>query len=666
MKNLTWICASFLLLLTVFGGCHNKDTERSREKERQALINIDESLGVVSPRAKGMIEQFLSTAPDSISYYEGYARYGKYYYFFAPDSFIPLIDKVEHFATQQPSSERLNTLLAYIYNCRGIYYHTFHQHPDEVITTYQRAYNCLSHSDSKGQMPRVCANLGDAYLFKNQLPQAAVWYRRALFLVDSLNLPSKENITLYLGLARIYQQLNDFDLSLKYYRQTERHFKDMSVDMQCYFLNNYGNYYYYAKDYAASLKKFLALKDYLEKLGRTTTSDMYVCKLNLADVYLNLNEVDTSEKYLDETEPLIKAQGDAAALYYMNTIRIGQAVKRKNTKAVEAILASEHDTAVVEFSLRQIRNRYIRQYAELAGDYRLAYKNLSDDIRQDDSLEHRRSNMRASEIMERFRQDTLQLHHQLAIKEKDADILKANNRVLFAVGSVLVIVLLFILWVMRVRRKREEDKASIMQWRLNSARNRISPHFVFNLLNSKMLKTDKEEADDLMELARLIRANLDLACRLTATLREELDFVSRYVELERSTIEDPLDFSVNISKEVDVDSVQIPSMFVQILVENCIAHGLKGWRGDKRITICAEHVADTTRIRVGDNGHGFDIRSVGKKRTGLSIISQTIAVVNERNKGMRMTFDLHNIVEGDKAIGCEATLVLPDGIKLEF
>ena len=116
MKNLTWICASILLLLTVFGSCHNKDTERSREKERQALINIDESLGVVSPRAKGMIEQFLSTAPDSISYYECYARYGKYYYFFAPDSFIPLIDKVERFATQQPSSERLNTLLAYIYN----------------------------------------------------------------------------------------------------------------------------------------------------------------------------------------------------------------------------------------------------------------------------------------------------------------------------------------------------------------------------------------------------------------------------------------------------------------------------------------------------------------------------------------------------------------------
>ena len=61
----------------------------------------------------------------------------------------------------------------------------------------------------------ICANVGDAYLAQNQLPEAAQWYRRALFLVDSLNLPKKENITLYLGLATIYLQLNDFDTSLQ-------------------------------------------------------------------------------------------------------------------------------------------------------------------------------------------------------------------------------------------------------------------------------------------------------------------------------------------------------------------------------------------------------------------------------------------------------------------
>ena len=62
-----------------------------------------------------------------------------------------------------------------------------------------------------------------------------------------------------------------------------------SLNLQAYFLNNYGNYYYYTKDYQTSLKKFLMLKKLLEKHDKRETFSMYLCKLNLADVYLNLN-----------------------------------------------------------------------------------------------------------------------------------------------------------------------------------------------------------------------------------------------------------------------------------------------------------------------------------------------------------------------------------------
>jgi tetratricopeptide (TPR) repeat protein len=665
MKKESGICA-LLILLSFFWGCQKNGTEGNQNESQQTLACIDDSLEAMSPGAKIMAERFIASAPDSTTYYEGYARLARFYYFSASDSFLPMLNRAERFARNQPSSERLNTLLAYIYNCQGVYYHNHHRSPNEVISLYRHAYDCLRQSNAKEQMPKVCANLGDAYMFVNRLSEAASWYRRALFLVDSLSLPQKENVTIYMGLASIYQQLNDFDTALKYYRQTEQHFQDMSPGMQAYFLNNYGNYYYYVKDYKTSLKKFLALKAFLESQGRTSTFDMYICKLNLADIYLNTGELDLSERYLDEVEPLIKVQGDATAIYYMNTIRIGLAVKQKNAKAVADILASEHDTGVIEFPMRQIRNRYIRQYAEHEGNFRMAYRNLVDDIRQDDSLEHNRSNMRASEIMERFRQDTLQLHHQLVLEKKNADILEANNRALMAIGGMLIIAFSFILWTMRNRRKREKDKISIMRWRLNSARNRISPHFVFNLLNSKMLKTDEHEADELMELSQLIRANLDLTCRQAVTLREELDFVSKYVELERSTLDDKLDFTVTVNPQVDIDSVQIPSMFVQILVENCFAHGLRGWKGEKRITIHADHDSDATHIRVCDNGQGFDIRSMGKKRTGLTIISQTLAVVNERNKRRHMAFSVHNKTKDGKTIGCEATIVVPDGIELDF
>lgn len=64
-----------------------------------------------------------------------------------------------------------------------------------------------------------------------------------------------------------------------------------------------------------------------------------------------------------------------------------------------------------------------------------------------------------------------------------------------------------------------------------------------------------------------------------------------------------------------------------------------------------------------DNGPGFDIRSVGKKRTGLNVICQTIAVLNERNRD-KMKFSVRNIEEQGAVRGCMATIVIPDGIKL--
>ena len=50
-------------------------------------------------------------------------------------------------------------------------------------------------------------------------------------------------------LGRIYLLLEDYEATVKCYQQTEKYFSDLSLNLQAYFLNNYGNYYYYTKDY---------------------------------------------------------------------------------------------------------------------------------------------------------------------------------------------------------------------------------------------------------------------------------------------------------------------------------------------------------------------------------------------------------------------------------
>lgn len=659
-KNLILFC----LLVGLIVACQRPSNTQKTEEELKALSCIDDSVEALSPHAFRMIEKGMKSAQDSLAYYEYYIRKAKVYELSTtPDSSVPIVANTIAFANRQPSSPRRNSLLAFAYNLKAVGLHNFRQNPDEVIRLYKEATVLLANSDAKDQLPKVCANLGDAYIFKSQLPEAAAWYRRALFLVDSLKLPSQENITLYLGLATIYLQLNDFDTSLKYYQQTEKYFSLMSVNMQAYYLNNYGNYYYYTRDYKASLQKFLTLKAFLEKHHKTETFDMYLCKLNLADVYLNLGDVVRSEKCLEEIEPWFVKNGNDVAIYYVNSIRIGQAVKRGNMAKVKDILQHEKKLDNMEFNLRQIRNRYLRKYYESIGDYRGAYENLRSDAQMDDSLAHNRLNMRASEIMNRFAQDTIRLHHRLEMEHKNAVVQSANTITVAAVLLVVVIILMFALLFMRSRKQYAQDKMRIMQLRLASVRNRISPHFVFNVLNGKILKSNEQDANELLDLTKLIRANLDLSCRLDVTLREELDFVERYVHVEKQMVGDDFEFRIDQAKAVDADRVRIPSMFVQILVENAFVHGLKGWDGHKSIHIEIDKKEKATSIKVKDNGPGFDIRSVGKKRTGLSVITQTIAIVNERNKS-KMTFSLSNEQKCGKNVGCVATIVIPDNIKL--
>lgn len=658
-----------LPLLLLFASCQKSAEENADRQRIEQLHQLDELLNAQSPQAMKEIEKGMQQAGDSLAFYEYYVRKGRWFCQSAtPDSTLGYIDRTIRFALHQPETPRRNGILAYAYNCQGINYHNFHRKADEVVSLYRSAYAYSMRSDVQHQAPSICANMGDAYLFKNQLSEAASWYRRALFLVDSLQLPKEENVSLYVGLATIYLKLNDFDASLKCYQQTESYLSQMPLGMQAYYLNNYGNYYYYKKDYANSLRKFLQLKQLLEKNNKADCFDMYLCKLNMADVYLNMDSISQSERYLSESETFMVANHDVEAVYYCNTIHIGQDVKKGDMADVARIMNREKSlfgddvNNLVAFNLRQIRNQYLQQYYLATGNYRMAFENLREDMQKNDSLEHNRINMRASEIMDRFTQDTLKLHHELVLEHKTAQLSQTRFIALMVVMLILLVCMFFVIKSMLSGKRLEESRHRVLQLKLEGARNRISPHFVFNVLNNKILHADKAEANELMGLVSLIRSNLDLSCQAKVTLAAEIGFVKQYLAVESPLMGDDFVFSLEIAPGVDVEKTYIPSMFVQILVENALVHGLRGWEGRKTLQVkLARKQPDYTVVSVKDNGKGFDIRRKGKKRTGLGIITQTLAVVNERNSH-KMTFSLQNMKAEDGSVaGCLAQVCIPDG-----
>lgn len=609
-----------------------------------------------------------------MEYYEYLLRLANFYWLSdRPERADTLINRIINFVNRQDngyyaqhniySTPRLNTMMASALSCKAARNHNFHRDPGKTLQFYKDSYRLYQHSDNEKELPFVCANIADAYIQLNDIPNAARCYRRALFLVDSLKQPEHSNITLYMGLAQIYLTLNDFETAKHYYDETERFFDLMLPPMQAYYVNNLGNYYYFRKDYHKALDTFLRLKRVIIKNGMQNNFDMYLCKVNLADVYLNLNQTDSAQHYLDEVEPFFRKNGDPAGIYYCNTIRIGIATKRGDFNEVRRVAngdkAGEKD---VQYSMVNIRNRYMRQFYEHTNNYRMAYETLKRDQSYTDSLEHNRSNMRSAEIMARFRADTLQLHHDLALEHKNAEIQRAHTMTTGAILTAVVLVLLLIMWYMYTRKKQLQNQVNIMNLKLNNVRNRISPHFMFNVLNNKIVNSGEKEASELMELARLIRTNLDMSSQPYMMLDKELEFVQQYIRVERYLLGDDFKFNIDVADDANIAKVKIPSMFLQILTENAIVHGLKGMEGEKRLRIYIARENNLTIISVEDNGPGFNARRALKKGTGLGIISQTIAVTNERNK-QKMRFEISNREDSNnQIIGCKATLKIPDCI----
>lgn len=637
---------------------------------------LDDSIAALAPSALQAIEKGMNEADDSTTYYEYMLRKALFYSLTEhPERADTLIDSVKTFVTQQDDgyyatngtclSPRLNSLMAGAKACQAARYMSNHRDPRRIVALNKETYNLLLNSDSKHNLPKTCANMADAYMLCNDLPNAAKWYRRALFLVDSLELPQKENITLYMGLAQIYVTLRNYYKAKFYNDQTEPHVKEISPSMQAYYINNLGNFYYFQGDYKNALQSFLRMKKLLEQHGMVRTFDMYLCKINLADVYLNLGKLNDATAMLDDVEPYFRAQGDNTSIYYCNTIRFGIAVRAGRKKEAGRLMADKTDESLIPYTLVNIRNRYKRRYYELTGNYDKAYALLNRSIAYNDSIEHNLSNMRTAEIMSRFTTDTLQLHRDLAIEHKNAEIQSIKFTSTLAISIAVTSILLLILWYLYLRKRRFKIQLRMMNLKLDNIRNRISPHFMFNVLNNRIIKSDVKESNELTELAQLIRANLDMSSTLGVELQKELEFVQQYVRVESYLMGDDFHFNIDIAPDVDASSVRIPSMFIQIMTENSIKHALRNKEGIKLLSITVRREQHNTVIKVTDNGPGFNPATL-RRKTGMNIISQTIAVINVRNKD-KIRFAIRNIYspDGQQTKGCEATLKVPDGVKIE-
>jgi sensor histidine kinase YesM len=163
------------------------------------------------------------------------------------------------------------------------------------------------------------------------------------------------------------------------------------------------------------------------------------------------------------------------------------------------------------------------------------------------------------------------------------------------------------------QKELDEQRARqhAVEARLRSLESRIHPHFLFNTLNtiSSLIAVNPARAEEIVgRLATLLRTSLDTSDRPLIPLREELQIVHSYLEIETARFGDKLRASLDVAP--GLQDTPVPPMSVQTLVENAVKHGITSQPGggDIRVTASAENAS--LRIEVSDSGPGFELSAV--------------------------------------------------------
>ena len=160
---------------------------------------------------------------------------------------------------------------------------------------------------------------------------------------------------------------------------------------------------------------------------------------------------------------------------------------------------------------------------------------------------------------------------------------------------------------------------------------------------------------------RCCTSNLTVAC---ITLKEEIDFVQTYLEIEQNRFGSSLHVHIQIDPQIAPDKVWLPAMLIQIPVENAIKHGLRQKEGEKQLAIEIRKTPAAIEIRIEDNGKGFHVQDEAVDQqstgTGLKVLNQTILLLNAQNT-VPITFQIQKSELGtDEYPGCQVKFTIPD------
>jgi two-component sensor histidine kinase len=188
---------------------------------------------------------------------------------------------------------------------------------------------------------------------------------------------------------------------------------------------------------------------------------------------------------------------------------------------------------------------------------------------------------------------------------------------------------------------------------LNALRRQIEPHFLFNTLNaiSGLVRENRNDAavDMIVGLSEFLRRVVENSDRQQVSLSEELEFVKKYLDIQKMRFIDRLQFSVEVPSQLL--PAQVPTLILQPMVENAVKHGIAKRVQGGAIRISATRANGTITLSVYNDGPGLPL--------GWEKTHSGIGISNVRSRLQALygdAFDLNLANQGPSGVSVKVSL----------
>ncbi len=217
-------------------------------------------------------------------------------------------------------------------------------------------------------------------------------------------------------------------------------------------------------------------------------------------------------------------------------------------------------------------------------------------------------------------------------------------------------------YVLEIREKYQRGnlravqlESRLIETELKALKHQINPHFLFNAMNTISVLVRERKNDQavslIARLSSLLRISLDSTHVQTVTLRQELAFLTRYLEIQQARFGERLNFRTD-ADPASLEAV-IPNLILQPIVENAILHGIAQRAAPGHVEIVARVRDQRLEMEVRDDGPGFESDPAGRIREGIGLTNTRERLDRHYGKAHQM------VLKSERGRGVTVSLVLP-------